>query len=172
MIDHLDAAHPAAAAVRIVPASPDDARRLAGAWRRAFGDDPARYGGGPPAMDDPATHRRLIDESHYHALTVDGRLVGGLCMVREHRSRWRLASIFVDPDHQRRGLGSRLMEFVPLGHTDVQRVELDAPFPHPSGHFFESHGYRLTGRRATSGHDEDPDPDDRLAVYSQDFPGP
>jgi pimeloyl-ACP methyl ester carboxylesterase/ribosomal protein S18 acetylase RimI-like enzyme len=173
IVTHLDAACRPSAEVRIVPARPDDAPRIAEVCRRAFARDIVRYGSGPSGMDDPDTHRALFARGHCHALEVDARLVGGVYMFAERAGRWRLGSIFIDPDQQRRGLGSRLMEFAPRAHPDVRTIRLETP--HRSDHlhrFYERHGYRRTGTTSAGGHPGATDPAMHPLIYERTFPEP
>ena len=97
-------------------------------------------------------------------------LIGGLYMFAQGEQRWILGSIFVDPSFQRRGIGSRLMEFAPVGHPGVQRITLDTPYRNFHLHrFYESHGYTKIGTTTPGDHPEATDPQFHLFIYQRDF---
>ena len=170
IVEHLDAAARAPSSTRIVPAQPADAATYAALCARAFAPDAERYGSGPPGLDDPATQRDLLGRGHCHGVEVDGRIVGGLYMFPQGDQRWDLGTIFLDPDVQRQGLGSRLMAFAPLGHPGVRRITLNTPYRNFHLHrFYESHGYTKVGTTTPGQHPEATDPAFHLFIYQRDF---
>lgn len=170
IIEHFDTATPPGAGARLVPAGPGDAPALAVLAASAFEPDRRRYGTVPPGLDNPAVHRDLIANGHAHVLVVDKRLAGGAYVFPgPEPGEWHVGTIFVDPALQRRGLGTRLMEFVHGAHPAAQRFTLDTPYRSVDLHrFYERFGYRCVGRTASGEHPETTDPDFHLLRFQRD----
>ncbi len=92
------------------------------------------------------TPERIRQELFWVAETPDGRLAGctSLHLTPETRSG-EIRNFFVDPDHKRKGVGSRLWQTV-LGaarEAGLTRMHLDAdPFAVP---FYSAVGFVVTG---------------------------
>jgi len=117
--------------------------------RLAFFENSLRYGNDPKMPPLPQTLDELTEESEgqkFIKAVIDGVIVGTArgCMDGEI---CRISKMMVHPDHQNKGIGSKLMisiekEFdarifeLRTGHLDEKNISL-----------YEKMGYALTGER-------------------------
>lgn len=72
---------------------------------------------------------------------VDGRVVGFLSLVDNE-----VGAVFVDPDHQRRGIGRELMDAARRARPFLEVTVFEA---NDSGRrFYEAYGFEIVGRQA------------------------
>lgn len=93
-------------------------------------------------------YRGFHSQEHVRCLVVerDGRVVGSMvyAIFRRHFNLW---SIAVDPDYQRRGIGSELIDLLRAKLAPRQRREirtLVSEWDTPAQHFFASQGFKAT----------------------------
>ena len=141
MISHLDAVDQPALDPRIVPANVENAQSLAAIAARAFAGDRERYGSGPPGLDDPVTHHRLIEQGHCHEIWESGHLAGAAYVFYQGSGVWSLGSIFIDPSRHQ-------TVWVPLDtlgaqdHPWLKSFQLETPYKNTHLHrFYEGLGY-------------------------------
>ena len=57
--------------------------------------------------------------------------------------RYRLGAIFIDTEHQNKGIGTKAIEFLEKIHKDAEVWELDTPYKnYRDQHFYEKLGYK------------------------------
>lgn len=169
MVSHFDAVEQPALDPRIVPASVENAGELAAIAARAFADDRERYGSGPPGLDDPATHRQLIEQGHCHEIWESGQLAGAAYVFYQGSGVWNLGSIFIDPARHRSGLGTALMRWVRRNHPWLKYFRLETPYQNTHLHrFYEGLGYWVVGTTEPGSHPESADPGFHLIKYQYD----
>jgi putative acetyltransferase len=71
---------------------------------------------------------------------VDGRVVAFLSMVGNE-----VGGLFVDPDHQRRGIGRALLDTVRQSHPYLELSVFEAN--NDGRRFYNAYGFEVTGRR-------------------------
>ncbi len=171
MVHHFNKITPPTVDPRIEPVDPGNADTLAAIATRAFDPDRKRYGSGPPGLDDPAVHRRIAATAHAHQLWTGDRLAGAVYVFdRPDPGAWELGTIFIDPDLQGEGLGSRLMEFVERATPAARTITLETPYRNTHLHrFYEGFGYRRIGKTTPGDHPEATDPDFHLFVYRKEL---
>lgn len=87
--------------------------------------------------------RHLIEQSIEHAICFgvyrDGRQIGFARAVTDRSTVFYLGDFFILPDHQRSGIGGRLMEFI-LNHEDLKGLRgiLTTQTAH---RFYEKYGF-------------------------------
>jgi GNAT superfamily N-acetyltransferase len=134
--------------VRIVEASEIDSERLAEIGKRAFDSD-ADYGapaqGGPQGYDQAAFYTRSLRFLGCFAILLGEAIVGGV-MVNVSGVQGIVERIFVDPDHQRKGVGSEAIKQIMARYPDVALWTLGAPeWNTRTQPFFEGLGFKQIG---------------------------
>lgn len=137
----------AALGVSIRRARAHDAGRMHQLQQRAFAEEGRRCGTTDiPPLTEPAAaiaehvaHQRalvaVIDDAVVGC--VRGLVEGGVCTVR---------GLVVDPDHQGRGLGSRLLRALEASLEGVTRIDLTTnTIMEGNEPFYRRHGYQATG---------------------------
>lgn len=136
--------------VSLSKAQHSDADMLAGMCFRAFNTD-YLYGapkkeGGPPGYNDPRHHRNLMNWVNYYQIQADNVAVGGLIVQPVNKHHNVLGQIFVDPEHQRKGYGSKAMLLAEEMYPSVKMWTLGTPsWNIRTKEFYESIGYVHVG---------------------------
>lgn len=128
----------------------DDAEILADISRRAFHSDvdagaPGKEGG-PPGYDSPEFQVRLMRWCDYHKILYDGRIVGALIVSKKRAGHYECARVFVDPEHQNRGMATRAFEQAWDMYPDARIWTLGTPeWNVRTKHFYEKLGFVQVG---------------------------
>jgi GNAT superfamily N-acetyltransferase len=116
--------------VRLARAHPLNAEALARASERAFHTDEL-YGGpaksGPPGYDSAEWQERIMRVAEYYRILVDGQTVGGMIVFRKGPRAYQLGRVFVDPDWQNQGIGTRAFELLWKEYPLAKVWTLDTP---------------------------------------------
>lgn len=135
--------------VSLVEAVEDHAYLLAEISKRAFESDVevgAKEPGGPPGYDSPEFQIRAMDWADYYTILLDDGLVGGLIIGSVNEMHKVMERIFVDPDHHRRGIGTRSMELLEGLYPDLKLWTLGTPeWNQRTNAFYEKQGYVQVG---------------------------
>ncbi|MHA2297852.1 MAG: GNAT family N-acetyltransferase [Candidatus Hodarchaeales archaeon] len=127
-----------------------DIPELTGIMKKAFDDDARLHlgipEGGPPGYDNGEFFRQWMlsyEESHGYKVITGDKIIGYfLVWIYEHGEN-RLGTIFMDPDYQNRGIGSRAMRFIFDSWSDAKSWILDTPNWATRNHYFyEKHGFK------------------------------
>jgi GNAT superfamily N-acetyltransferase len=139
----------------------EDISDLTRVMTRAFDHDAltnlGREKGGPPGYDNGEFFRKWLfsyDESQGYKIMLDGHVVGGF-IVWILRSRNNiLGTIFVDPDHQKKGIGTRAWEFIEETYPDTRNWTLGTPSYAVGNQYFYEHkcGFRKIREEETDEH--------------------
>ncbi|MFW9787595.1 MAG: GNAT family N-acetyltransferase [Candidatus Thorarchaeota archaeon] len=118
--------------IEVVSATPDDAEVLADISKRAFDSDidvGAPSEGGPPGYDDVEVHRRdtLRGQVDYVKVLYNGKIVGGMRVIKMGPTHYEIFGVFIDPDYHRRRIGRKSFETVQSMYPDAKRWTLDTP---------------------------------------------
>jgi GNAT superfamily N-acetyltransferase len=134
--------------VTIAEASEEYSERLAEMSKRAF-DSNVDFGspgpGGPQGYDSPVFYTRSLRLLSCHIVLLGDELVGGI-VANISGKHGVVERIFIDPDHHRRGIGSKAMELVMDKYLDVSLWTLGAPeWSIRTQSFFEGLGFKQVG---------------------------
>lgn len=112
----------------------EDIPELTRVMTRAFDDDSQRFlgieKGGPPGYDNGEFFRKWLfpfDESKGYKILLEDQIVGGFIIWIYGHGHHTLGTIFVDPDHQNRGIGARAWEFIESSYPEAKSWELGTP---------------------------------------------
>jgi len=138
-----------------------DVPELTRVMTRAFDDDAQRHlgeeKGGPPGYDDGGFFREWLfpyEESKGYKVLLDGRIVGGLIVWILEGGDNILGTIFVDPDYQDQGIGTRSWEFVEAAYPDTKSWKLGTPsYATKNHHFYEKCGFTKVNEEPEEGYD-------------------
>jgi GNAT superfamily N-acetyltransferase len=110
---------------------------------KAFDDDLKKYGQLPPGIDSIRWHTSKIENGMYYKIMLDDCIVGGINLYDLGNENFCLGAIFVSPEYQNHGIGSKTIEFIEKKYSWVKRWTLDTPYLNTRGHrFYERHGYK------------------------------
>ncbi len=129
---------------------------------KAFEEDKKLYGAYPPLIDIKNRRLRFIRSADTFVIDEDGEAVGA-ALVFSRGKECTLGAIFIDPEFQGRGIGSRVLILLEGEYPESRRWKLDTPYLSVKNQrFYEKHGYVKTG-------EETPDPDSgfRLFLYEK-----
>jgi GNAT superfamily N-acetyltransferase len=126
-----------------------DVPELTKVMTRAFDDDAQKHlgveKGGPEGYDDGEFFRKWLFGYEwtvgYKALS-DDRILGAVIVWKFETGKNYLGTIFVDPDHQDRGVGKRIWDFIESTYPDTKSWQLETPgFATKNHHFYEKCGF-------------------------------
>lgn len=131
--------------VNLVEAEEDDAHLLTEISKRAF-----EYGveevSRPSGYDTYKDQMRLMEYNDYHRITMDGYTVGGVVTAQRGEGRREIVRLFVDPENQRMGVGSRAVELLVSMHPEARLWTLGVPEgANGAKAFFEGLGFEQVG---------------------------
>ena len=138
-----------------------DIPELTRVMTRAFDHDTltnlGKEKGGPPGYDDGEFFRKWLfsyNESKGYKILFDGRVVGGFIVWILPSGRNVLGTIFVDPDCQKRGIGTKAWQFVEETYPDTKSWKLETPSYAVGNQYFYEHkcGFRKTKEQDTDEH--------------------
>jgi ribosomal protein S18 acetylase RimI-like enzyme len=139
-------------AVTIVHASPDDAEAILTLQKVAYEREARRYDDWtiPPLLETLDSVRDQIAQHVVLKAVVDGRLVGSVRGVVTDRV-CEVCRLSVDPEVQRRGIGSALIVAIEQRFPDIEAFELFTGDRSVENlRLYDRHGYVETRRRAVS----------------------
>jgi RimJ/RimL family protein N-acetyltransferase len=136
--------------VKLRPFESDDAEILAEVSRRAFEHDVLHGApgvGGPPGYDSAEWQAQTARmATSYLVIENGGSVIGGIIVFGSDGDYW-LGRMFIDPEEQNRGLGSRALALLEQAYPDSIRWSLETPEWNRRNHrFYEKAGYRRVGR--------------------------
>jgi RimJ/RimL family protein N-acetyltransferase len=141
--------------IRITKANPSDAETLAEVSKRAFHSD-VNYGapaeGGPPGYDSTVWQRKMMGFGDYYKIVREDRVIGGIIVFRKRPREYELGRIFLEPEFQNRGIGTRAFEFLWQAYPLAKRWTLDTPAWHERNrHFYKKVGFVEIGEDSQGG---------------------
>jgi GNAT superfamily N-acetyltransferase len=143
------------------PITENDIPDLTRVMTRAFDHDTfknlGREKGGPPGYDNGEFFRKWLfsyDESQGYKMLLDGWLVGGFIVWILPSRKNILGTIFVDPDHQKKGIGTRAWQFIEKTYPDTTSWTLGTPsYAVGNQYFYERKcGFRKVREEETDEH--------------------
>lgn len=141
--------------IRFMRATSRDAKTLAEISERAFHSDihcGAPGLGGPPGYDSDRWQSRMMRVGLYYKILVDDQVVGGFIIFHKEPRHYEVGRIFVDPDFQNQGIGTRAFEFMWKEFPLAKRWTLGTPaWNCRTRHFYKKLGFVEVGRNAPDG---------------------
>ena len=136
--------------VRFEKARLGDADVLAEVSKRAFDHD-IHYGapgpGGPPGYDAAAWQAKVMRFGDYYKILEGKRIIGGMVVMRRAAREYEVGRIFIEPEWQDRGIGTRAFEFLWTKYSLATRWTLDTPaWNRRTRHFYEKLGFVELGQ--------------------------
>jgi ribosomal protein S18 acetylase RimI-like enzyme len=135
---------------KIIPSKHAEANELLKIQKEAFHSDLIKY---KDYHTSPATESldyfffRMQNSLHY-SIFVDGRLAGGICLVKQAKDHNYLYRIFLGSEFQNKGLGSKILQELERQFPKVKKWSLDTPNDNRRNrHFYEKFGYKKTGEQ-------------------------
>ena len=142
------------AEVSLTQATGFDAEKLTFLSKLAFHTDVkvgASSEGGPTGYDDQEWQTRTMEIMDYYCILFDDSIVGGVIVGSGGEEHKILERIFVDPDHQNNGIGTRAMELTMLKYPLVRVWTLGSPeWNNWTSHFYEKQGFIQIGWKKAS----------------------
>ncbi len=138
-------------------AKASESEALARASERAFHDD-VHYGappgppGGPPGYNSAAWQKRAMRFGDYYTILADGRIIGGIIVLRKGTREYELGRIFIEPEFQNQGIGTQAFEFLWETYPLAKRWTLGTPkWNRRTRHFYAKVGFTEIGEDAHGG---------------------
>jgi GNAT superfamily N-acetyltransferase len=122
-----------------------DAGALTEVQTRAFDDDSRRFAdqpsGGPPGYDSFEWQIKMMNRAMYYKILADAQVIGGLIIFNMGRGYYVLGRIYIAPDFQDQGIGTRAMQFIEETFP-ARKWTLETPsWATRNHHFYEKVGY-------------------------------
>ena len=141
--------------IRFEKAIPQDAKELAMVSWRAFDHD-VHYGapgpGGPPGYRSDRWQSRMMRAGKYYKIVDDLRIIGGIIVFDQEGGHFELGRIFLDPEFQNQGIGTRAFEFLWREFPGAKRWTLGTPeWNLRTRHFYAKVGFAEVGREEPDG---------------------
>jgi GNAT superfamily N-acetyltransferase len=131
--------------VRFEKARSADAGMLAEVSKRAFDHD-IHYGapgpGGPPGYDSADWQAKVMRFGDYYKILEGKRIIGGMVVMRRGAREYEVGRIFLEPEWQDQGIGTRAFGFLWQKYSLAKRWTLDTPaWNHRTRHFYKKVGF-------------------------------
>lgn len=135
--------------LQLDPATTEDIPELTRVMTRAFDDDSQKHlgkpTGGPSGYDDGDFFRKWMpyQESVTYKIVAEGKTVGGIIVWIYTHGRNVLGTIFVDPDRQDQGIGTRAWSLIEELYPATKSWTLGTPsWATKNHHFYEKNGFK------------------------------
>lgn len=127
--------------IKFVLTAVSDGEALREVAIKAFEDDRIKYGSMPPGIETLEWHTSKIEDGMYYKIMSDDSIVGGMKLYHLNDGM-RLGSIFIEPEYQNQGVGSKAINFIESTYPHIKKWSLDTPYKNYRNHaFYEKHGY-------------------------------
>ncbi|SFI71683.1 MULTISPECIES: GNAT family N-acetyltransferase [unclassified Bacillus (in: firmicutes)] len=142
-------------AIRIEKASIIDAETLTEISKKAFNEETKKwfpnqeniidYNIQPPGYASIEMTKYMIKELNYFKILYNEMIVGGIIVTISGQSFGRIDRIFVDPNSQGKGIGSKVITLIEQEFLNVRTWDLETSSRQINNHFFyEKMGYKTT----------------------------
>ncbi|MBM7655932.1 GNAT family N-acetyltransferase [Neobacillus cucumis] len=135
---------------KIIPSKHMEAYELLKLQKEAFHSDLIKYKDyfQSPAAESLNYFILKMQTSLHYSIFVDGRLAGGICVVKQTKDHYYLYRIFLGSEFQNKGLGSKILQELEKQFPHVKKWSLDTPKDNRRNrHFYEKLGYIKTGEQ-------------------------
>ncbi|SCC07530.1 Uncharacterized protein YjbI, contains pentapeptide repeats [[Bacillus] enclensis] len=140
--------------ISIEKASLEDAELLTGIMKKTFDREAARWLGNektldyniqPPGYDSVRKNKYMISELDAFIISAGGKPAGGIYVTISGKSYGRIDRIFIQPEHQGEGIGSKAIKMIEERYPNVRIWHLETSAKQISNHYFyEKMGYSKT----------------------------
>ncbi|MFL0405578.1 GNAT family N-acetyltransferase [Bacillus nitratireducens] len=141
--------------IRIEKASITDAEKLTEIKKRTFDEEAKKwlpnqeniidYNIQPPGYSSIEMTKYMIKELNYFKVIYNKTIVGGIIVTISGKSFGRIDRIFVDPDSQGKGIGSKVIDLIEKEFPNVRAWDLETSSRQLNNHYFyENMGYQAT----------------------------
>ncbi|WP_105616329.1 GNAT family N-acetyltransferase [Vallitalea okinawensis] len=111
--------------------------------KRAFAEEFKKYGFIPEDMISLEWHKEMSHKSIYYSIYNGETIIGGVNIFKGNKNQYYLCSLFIDAEHQNRGLGKQVMTLLEEMHDDSKKWGLETPsMSTQNHHFYEKCGYK------------------------------
>lgn len=130
-----------------------EAEEILSVQREAFKDDLEKY---KDFRTNPANEpiNRLIfkiEKNTHYTIFLENKIIGGAEIRVENEVGCYINRIFLLPEYQNRGFGTRIMNFFENEYPKVRKWTLCTPFKNTrNAHFYEKLGYKKVGEHKVS----------------------
>jgi GNAT superfamily N-acetyltransferase len=135
--------------VTLIEAVEEDAEMLTIISKKAFDSDVevgAPEPGGPTGYDSPEAYTRLMKYLESYLILLDDVIVGAVMVSPKGEEHKLFERIFIDPDYQNKGIGTRTFELINDLYPGVKLWTLGAPeWNVRTKHFYEKLGFVQIG---------------------------
>lgn len=139
--------------ISIEKATIADAEKLTEIMKRTFDeevkkwlpnqDDVIDYNIRPPGYSSIEMTKYMIRELEYFKVLKDKEIIGGVIITISGRSFGRIDRIYIDPNLQGKGIGSRVINLVEEKYSNIRNWDLETSSKQINNHYFyEKMGYR------------------------------
>ncbi len=99
-----------------------------------------------PAVEPIDRLKLKVERYYYYTIFIDGKIVGGIDIRPLEENHYRLNRIFLHPNFQDKGYGSKIIKIIEDEFPFAKKWSLDTPFKNfRNHHFYEKLGYRKVG---------------------------
>ncbi|ENQ3077026.1 GNAT family N-acetyltransferase [Bacillus cereus] len=141
--------------IRIEKASIIDAEALTEISKKTFNEEAKKwlpdqeniidYNIQPPGYDSIGMTKYMIKELHSFKILYNETIVGGIIVTTSGQSFGRIDRIFVDPNYQGKGIGSKVITLIEKEFLNMRIWDLETSSRQVNNHFFyEKMGYEAT----------------------------
>lgn len=99
----------------------------------------------PPNYDSIEMTKYSIRELAYYKVMYSGEVVGGVILTLAGKRFARIDRIFIEPDYQGKGIGSKVIALIEALYPSITNWDLETSSRQINNHFFyEKNGYQTT----------------------------
>jgi ribosomal protein S18 acetylase RimI-like enzyme len=136
--------------IKFAKATCEDAQQLTEVQIKTFDDDARKFFdkpiGGPSGYDSVKWQLDMMQSGIYYKILDKDMIIGGMVISRLKPGQYKLRRLYVDPDYQDKGVGTKAISFMENEFPDAQTWNLDTPVVATRNHhFYEKLGYMRTG---------------------------
>lgn len=135
--------------ITITDAKVEDAYELLNTKIKAFEDEVKLYGFGPPGYDSIENQIKSIINGHYYKIIDNFIIIGGISAFEIGSAQFRIGSVFINPDYQNKGIGSKAITHLLKEFPYIKKWSLETPhLSFRNHHFYEKMGFIKVGETA------------------------
>ncbi|WP_042149973.1 GNAT family N-acetyltransferase [Paucisalibacillus sp. EB02] len=126
----------------------DETIQLLEIQKKAFADDLKKYQDheSSPVNETIERLRLKIESFFYYTIWFNDEIIGGVDIRDLGEGKYRLNRIFISPEFQGEGIGTRIMQQIEDEFPQAVQWSLDTPHLNAENHhFYEKLGYKKVG---------------------------
>jgi GNAT superfamily N-acetyltransferase len=153
--------------IQLVKATASDAEILMQICVQAFAEDIEQWGG-PIGIDRVEAHLEWMETYLYYKIEFGGKTVGGVLVDPQDGNQYVLSAMYIAPEYQNQGIGTRTIGLLERAHPTAQRWLLSTAYSsHKSQRFYEKLGYERVGETEPGAYPGIPDRGFYLILYEK-----